>query len=492
MTGTESRKRIDELHQFHDLLLGHYSSSEAFLDALLDVGRKVLHMPQGIISRTHGEDYAIVACSPESDMLYPGAHFKMGRTFSARALEGGGTVSLVAEPDVEGDWAHPVYQSERLRSLISTPLFVRGRMAGTLDFCDTQERERDFSHHETEFTELLARAAGQVLERDALEQEREAARQRMEEHVSLFEGAFNNAAFGMALVSSRGRTLRVNAALCQMLGYSEEELLNASFTTISHPEDLATELEKIRLVLDGDRESYRMKKRFYHQNGSVVWVLLASSLVRDSQGEPLHFIAQVEDITSQIHAENALRVRQRQLETVNRRLEQLARTDALTGLANRRELLSRIELELKRSVRTGLPLSVLLVDLDHFKSYNDRFGHPEGDRALKVVANTLRDCCRDTDLVIRYGGEEFAALLPDTSMEDAGVLAERMRHAVEAIDSLQRDMSASIGIATSGDGHHRRHHDVDMEIAAVLEAADQALYRAKNAGRNQVRHAVGF
>lgn len=135
---------------------------------------------------------------------------------------------------------------------------------------------------------------------------------------------------------------------------------------------------------------------------------------------------------------------------------------------------------------------MVLIDVDHFKAYNDSFGHPEGDRALKVVADALLGACRDTDLVVRYGGEEFAVLLPDTPLEDALIIAERMRASVASTDSLQRDISASIGVATTGEPRYRRHHDTDMEIAASLEAADQALYQAKKTGRNQVRKAAGF
>lgn len=257
---------------------------------------------------------------------------------------------MLAEPGLPASITHPALPGETLRAYIGTPVYVRERVFGTLDFLD----------------------------------------------------------FGMALVDMDYRTLRVNAALCRILGYSRDELLSTDFQTITHPDDLSADLEKVQQMLDGKADSYRLRKRFIHRDGSIVWALLAVSVVRDADGEPIHFIAQIEDITEQVHARNALLVRQKQLETANQRLEELARTDALTGL----------------------PLSVMLVDVDHFKSYNDSFGHPEGDRALRVIAETLRDTCRDTDLVVRYGGEEFAALLPDTALEDAHGIAERMREAV--------------------------------------------------------------
>lgn len=128
------------LHRFHDLLLDDYSNKDDFLLALLELGRELLKMPCGIVSRIHGQDYEVLACSPASGELHSGAHFTMGRTFSSEALEGDGTVTLIAEPGVEGSFAHPAYTYTILRSFIGTPVRVRGRTFGTLDFCDTSDR----------------------------------------------------------------------------------------------------------------------------------------------------------------------------------------------------------------------------------------------------------------------------------------------------------------------------------------------------------------
>ncbi len=165
-------------------------------------------------------------------------------------------------------------------------------------------------------------------------------------------------------------------------------------------------------------------------------------------------------------------------------LQRLSNTDELTGLHNRRQLARLFEIEIERSRRTGRPLSVLMIDIDHFKSFNDTFGHLEGDALLRRLGSFLTQELRATDVLARYGGEEFIVLLPDTANKDAEQLAERLRQ--EFIDqrraSADPEVTLSIGIATGpGDGKTR-----DQLVAA----ADSALYDAKRDGRNRVCVAV--
>ena len=180
----------------------------------------------------------------------------------------------------------------------------------------------------------------------------------------------------------------------------------------------------------------------------------------------------------------------RVLEASNRRafsleLELLrdARTDALTGLANRRAVDERGRIELKLSRRTKVPVSVLICDLDHFKSINDRFGHEVGDAALMAVARVLRGALRESDALGRWGGEEFIALLPATAHPGAVEVAERMRAAIAAtrFRGIESGVTISIGVASSGEIT-----DPLMEWDLLLKEADQRLYRAKHEGRNRV------
>lgn len=123
---------------------------------------------------------------------------------------------------------------------------------------------------------------------------------------SLFQNAFEFAAIGMALVSPEGKWLQVNRAICEITGYSEAELLERTFQDITHPDDLEADLENVRKMLDGEIKTYQMEKRYFHKNGSVVWILLSVSLVWTKSGEPLFFIGQIQDITRQKASEEKL------------------------------------------------------------------------------------------------------------------------------------------------------------------------------------------
>jgi two-component system, cell cycle response regulator len=162
------------------------------------------------------------------------------------------------------------------------------------------------------------------------------------------------------------------------------------------------------------------------------------------------------------------------------RMQQMAVTDGLTELANRRSFDRSLDRELTRAARTDGRLSVVLLDLDHFKTLNDTYGHVVGDNVLRQVAQALRECGREYDTIARYGGEEFAAVLPGCSSALALQVAERLRTAVEGAPT-DVPITASCGVATYPyDG---------IDANGLLSAADQALYAGKRAGRNTVRSA---
>lgn len=158
-------------------------------------------------------------------------------------------------------------------------------------------------------------------------------------------------------------------------------------------------------------------------------------------------------------------------------LEMLSTTDALTGLRNRRAFDEKMLDEYQRSTRSQQPFSLLLIDIDHFKSYNDEFGHQAGDDILGEVARILQYTVRNYDMAARYGGEEFAVILPNTEKTGAMELAERLRRAIERAEWMNRRITVSIGVATLVFG---------QSIPVLIEEADRALYTAKEQGRNRV------
>lgn len=159
--------------------------------------------------------------------------------------------------------------------------------------------------------------------------------------------------------------------------------------------------------------------------------------------------------------------------------EQLSVTDALTGLLNRRYLEERLTEETSRSNRHGFPMSFMMIDVDEFKSYNDRFSHPEGDKALKLVAQYLKETLRGADIAARYGGEEFSILLPQTTGDEAAIIAERVRERVDAARFPNRKVTVSIGVASCS--------QIVCTPPEIVRAADEALYEAKRRGRNNVQ-----
>ena len=179
-----------------------------------------------------------------------------------------------------------------------------------------------------------------------------------------------------------------------------------------------------------------------------------------------------------VNTQRELARRNAELAVANTRLELLATTDGLTGLKNHRSFQESLEHEYARAMRYGTRLSLLMLDVDHFKQFNDQFGHPAGDGVLKRVATIIASESRDEKLVARYGGEEFAIIMPNCGFKDAVGVAERVRRAVELGPWVLRHITVSIGVATKNKSTQDR---VDL-----IARADAALYRAKINGRNRV------
>lgn len=302
---------------------------------------------------------------------------------------------------------------------------------------------------------------------------------------NLFENAFHHAAIGMALVALDGSWLRVNRSVCELLGYSSAELLHTTFQAITHPDDLEADLKFVRRLLLGDIQTYRMEKRYYHKQGHIVWGLLSVSLVRNHKDEPQFFISQIQDITDRKHFESQLAEQQRELESANRFLEELSNTDELTGMHSRRSFNAELEREVELALHHRSELSLILLDIDEFQECNAVNGSPGGDDVLRHLGTVLWDASRRTDFVARYGGDEFAIILPQTEMESANQVAERYRQQVqEAL--LARGVTLSVGVATL------QHNSSANSAVGLVARANAALCESKRSGRNCCTHASGL
>ncbi|PAV24951.1 diguanylate cyclase [Tamilnaduibacter salinus] len=210
-------------------------------------------------------------------------------------------------------------------------------------------------------------------------------------------------------------------------------------------------------------------ERFMYQNITI-------SPLTNAQGDVQHVCLLIYDVTDAASGRQAL-------ERANRQLEALSQVDRLTGLLNRGTWETILIEELERHRRYGQDCALVMMDIDHFKQVNDVHGHLAGDEVLRMVANVFRECLRQVDIAGRYGGEEFALMLPETGNDGALLVCERLREAIEArsvttLGGETLSVTVSLGVATvkASDRHHEE----------WLERADKALYEAKNTGRNRV------
>jgi len=291
-------------------------------------------------------------------------------------------------------------------------------------------------------------------------------RERAADAADRFRSAFDYAAIGMALVSTEGRWLQVNHSLCQILGYTERDLLLTDFLSVTHPDDLPTALSNIGQLLKGKVHASQMEKRYIHHSGHEVWVHWSVSTVRDQYSKSVHLIFQIQDITDRKLAEQ--------------QLHHDAFHDALTGLPNRALFMDHLKLAIARSRRNAERLfAVLYLDLDRFKIINDSLGHTIGDQLLVGIADRLKKNLRPGDTVARLGGDEFTILIEDiTDEKEAVQVAERVQKELSTPFNLSgREVftTVSMGIAPSETGYERAED--------ILRDADTAMYRAKSLGK---------
>ncbi|KMO83371.1 sensor domain-containing diguanylate cyclase [Mycolicibacterium chubuense] len=271
-----------------------------------------------------------------------------------------------------------------------------------------------------------------------------------------FAAAFANAPIGMAVIGLDGSFQKVNREFCRIAGYEPEDLTRLTFQDITHPDDLDIDLAEASRLLAGEIASYQMDKRYYSRDGHVVWVRLSVFLVHDDSGEPQAFISHIEDISARRRDEELLR--------------RQATLDTLTGVYNR----NRFEEELRRyKVRASRhanvdEAAVFMIDLDGLKQVNDQHGHSAGDAYLRNVADIISRRLRLSDVLARIGGDEFAVLLPRTTLAQAQQMAQTLVERVEALSPG----TICIGIAML----------TPDAIDEALERADRAMYRAKRQG----------
>ncbi|MFQ5509776.1 MAG: diguanylate cyclase [Leptospirillia bacterium] len=231
-------------------------------------------------------------------------------------------------------------------------------------------------------------------------------------------------------------------------------------------------------VINGEMEKLELEEVSERSDGTH-WVQTTKRPLKDASGEIVGVFCCFSDITRQKRDQIEREKLIEELNALKDKLEIEATTDPLSGLLNRRGMDRELDREKRRVVRGAPPFSLVLCDIDHFKSINDTFGHDVGDEVIAKVAHTFQEICRASDSVARWGGEEFLVLLPDTTPDGAAILAEKLRAAVESLDwTFDRKVTMSFGVSKSDSSQ--------PDIEDCVQRADECLYRAKTAGRNQV------
>ena len=218
-----------------------------------------------------------------------------------------------------------------------------------------------------------------------------------------------------------------------------------------------------------------MEYRVRHKDGPYRWCQDQFTVMRDANGTPLAIFGGVKDITEQKQAEDALRESEH-------RYQELSIIDDLTQLYNSRHFHAQLEREIERSNRYGQPLTLLLLDIDKFKKFNDKYGHVEGDYVLSRLGQVVKRCLRETDSAYRYGGEEFTIILPMTTSEEGIVIAKRIQTELRnEVFSPVLDqniyMTISIGLAQ---------YKLKEEMKAFVQRVDKLMYQAKKEGRDRI------
>ena len=278
---------------------------------------------------------------------------------------------------------------------------------------------------------------------------------------------FNAAADAMCVIDREFNVLKINETFSKLFGIKKKQADNKKCFEIIPGSECHSSNCPLKKIIDGKLcpEADIEKKTV---DGSILSCIMSASAFRDPGGELYGMVLNFKDITYR-----------KQLEE---KLKELATTDGLTGIFNRRHFMELANREFDRAKRYGAALAMLMIDVDHFKSVNDTYGHDIGDEALILLADTGKNILRKVDVFGRIGGEEFAALLPDTDLNGAIITAERLKQAIQESCVVTKKgpvhFSISVGVALVTESHET--------MGDLVRATDAALYRAKEKGRNRV------
>ena len=338
---------------------------------------------------------------------------------------------------------------------------------------NTSVQNSDFNLFQTTIV-LEEKVRRRTEELEASLRDNEHITRALRESEERFRGLVSQSLVGIGIIED-GKFSYVNSKLADIFGYSIDEISQLSLFNIIAKGDHPILSERIRKILADDR---KRKGTFIYRGvrKDGIEVHVEATGARMSVGGKHALIVTLMDISKRVKAEKEVR-------ELNIQLRDQSVRDPLTGLFNRRYLEESLGRELIRAQRQNAALSLIMADIDHFKNVNDTYGHPAGDKVLKVFGELIKKYSRGSDIYCRYGGEEFLLVCPDMTGDKAYERAEQLRMAISetsiTFEGSVIKVTASFGVAS-----HPQHGDTDNKL---ISAADSALYEAKNAGRNQVK-----
>lgn len=317
---------------------------------------------------------------------------------------------------------------------------------------------------------------------------------------SLYRQVFNSALISIGVTDLQGKFVLVNHTWCEKIGYTSEEAQKLTVNDITLHEDVAESSVNYSRLISGEINNFQKLRKYKKKDGSSFWAHLIVSSIKNSEDKIIAIIGIFHDMDEQIQKEHYLREINHSLEEVNEKLiqanteihkkneelqlayfklDELARTDKLTGLPNRRQLEEQLDLEVRRTIRSKKEFSICIADIDDFKHINDTYGHDVGDIVLKDLANIIRKSTRTTDIAGRWGGEEFMFILPETDSAGTLVLMERVRQSVISHRVLKDDKVITITLTLGFSTFY-----IDSNLDEIIKQADLALYAGKKSGKN--------
>jgi diguanylate cyclase (GGDEF)-like protein/PAS domain S-box-containing protein len=372
-----------------------------------------------------------------------------------------------------------------LNAFLGIPLYAGRQMVGMAGIAN---RAGGYDARLVESLSAFSTTCAHLIVEYRIEQQRIAAEERVKHNEQRLRAVLDNVLESIISIDRRGIVQSVNSSSEQIFGYSAEEMIGQNVKMLMpEPHRSAHDqyLQNYHNTRDAKIIGAGREVEGRHKDGTIFPLEL--SVTEVATGGQTLYVGVLRDITERKQTEVALHRARTELQQANEKLLEQARTDALTGISNRRHFDEALDLEIRRAGRAvDAPLSLILCDIDHFKLYNDVYGHVAGDECLQKVAAVIRSVFkRGGDLVARYGGEEFAVIMPAANAENAGIVAERMRLAIwersipHTGSRVADRVTLSIGVATLRSGEV-------MEAKQFAMRADEALYMAKANGRNRV------